>query len=190
MHSRIASTEEYDATATVDGPADRVLVDRKLADFVDEHYDRLLHLARLVCRDPTDAADAVQAGLEQSWRRRRSLRDDERMRPWLDRIIVRAAIRVADRRRSWLRRIFSTEASVNWAEPSATDVHIDATWLSLDAAFERLKPAQRAVVALHLYAGYTVVETAELVQAPVETVRSRLRLARENLRQAVEEADA
>jgi DNA-directed RNA polymerase specialized sigma24 family protein len=37
-------------------------------------------------------------------------------------------------------------------------------------------------VALHLHAGYTVSETAELVGAPIETVRSRLRVAREHLR--------
>jgi DNA-directed RNA polymerase specialized sigma24 family protein len=35
---------------------------------------------------------------------------------------------------------------------------------------------------LHLYAGYSVAETAEIVGAPVETARSRLRLARQRLR--------
>jgi len=44
------------------------------------------------------------------------------------------------------------------------------------------------VIALHLYAGYSVVETAEAVGAPVETVRSRLRLARERMRRQLEEA--
>ena len=52
----------------------------------------------------------------------------------------------------------------------------------LRVAFATLSPEQRAVVALHLYAGYSVLETAALVDAPIETVRSRLRLARERLR--------
>ena len=38
--------------------------DTALAAFVAEHYDRLLGLARIVCRDRADAADAVQTGLE------------------------------------------------------------------------------------------------------------------------------
>ena len=53
---------------------------------------------------------------------------------------------------------------------------------ALRHAFESLPAAQRAVVALHLYLGYSIVETAEMVGAPLETVRSRLRLAREQMR--------
>jgi RNA polymerase sigma-70 factor (ECF subfamily) len=187
MDSRTASSGSRDATATVYGPGHDLAVDRGLAAFVGEHYDRLLRLARLICRDGTDAADAVQTGLEQAWRHRGSLRDGDRLSPWLDRIVVRAAIRVSDRRRSWLRRILSTDTGVAWAEPSRTEFGEDATWLSLDVAFEGLSPEQRAVVALHLHAGYSILETAEIVRAPVETVRSRLRLAREKLRKALEE---
>jgi DNA-directed RNA polymerase specialized sigma24 family protein len=39
-----------------------------------------------------------------------------------------------------------------------------------------------------LYAGYTVQETADIVGAPLETVRSRLRLARERLRTVLGES--
>ena len=74
-----------------------------LADFVAEHYDRLLRLALLVCRDGPDAADAVQAALEQAWRHRDAVRDPSRTRSWLDRIVVREAIHIDRRRRSLLR---------------------------------------------------------------------------------------
>jgi len=40
-----------------------IAADLALETFVVEHYDRLLRLARLICRDATDATDAVQAGL-------------------------------------------------------------------------------------------------------------------------------
>jgi hypothetical protein len=53
--------------------------DAALIDFVTEHYDRLLRLARLICRDTADAADAVQLGLEQAWRKRSALRDETRL---------------------------------------------------------------------------------------------------------------
>jgi DNA-directed RNA polymerase specialized sigma24 family protein len=39
-------------------------------------------------------------------------------------------------------------------------------------------------VVLHLHAGYTVDETAALLGVPRETVRSRLRVARDHLRRA------
>jgi RNA polymerase sigma-70 factor (ECF subfamily) len=155
---------------------------------VTEHYDRLLRLAWLVCRDGVDAADAVQAGLEVAWRQRATLRDAGSLRPWLDRIVVRAAGRTADRRRSWLGRILSPRPDLGWIEPADRGISDRDDLLVLRAALARLSPDHRAVIALHLHAGYSVAETAELVGAPLETVRSRLRVARERLRRDLGEA--
>jgi RNA polymerase sigma-70 factor (ECF subfamily) len=160
-----------------------------LARFVERHYERLMGLARLVNRDASDAADAVQAGLEAAWRNREALRDPERLKPWLDRIVVREAIRIARRRRSWVARLVVLDAPVAWIEPSVDDRGRLSLRNDLASAFATLSPEQRAVVALHLHLGYSVAETAELVDAPIETVRSRLRLARERLRRTLEEGD-
>ncbi len=161
-------------------------MDAALEAFVGEHYARLLRLARLVCRDTTDATDAVQAGLEQAWRYRATLRDDEHRRAWLDRIVVREAIRVSNGRRSWLDRVFGLDTTATWIEPSEESSAQLALRATLRTAFATLSPEQRAVVALHLHAGYSVKETATIVGIPVETARSRLRLARERLRRELE----
>jgi RNA polymerase sigma-70 factor (ECF subfamily) len=161
--------------------------DGAIGAFVAEHYDRLLRLARLICRDSSDAADAVQVGLEQAWRRRATLRDDTLFRPWLDRIIVREAVRISKRRQSRLSRLLSPSARVAWIEPPDPQVSDPSTFLALRTAFLQLSPDQRAVVALHLQLGYTVAETATIVEASHETVRSRLRLARQRLRRELEE---
>jgi RNA polymerase sigma-70 factor, ECF subfamily len=47
---------------------------------------------------------------------------------------------------------------------------------------------QRVIVALHHYAGYSVAEAAALVGIPLETARSRLRLARAHLRRVLDES--
>ena len=93
-------------------------VDRALAAFVAEHYDRLLGLAWVICRHGPDAADAVQRGLEQAWRQRATLRDEARLRPWVDRVVVREAIRLG--RRPWLRRVLSLDSQIGWVEPPRT----------------------------------------------------------------------
>ena len=49
-----------------------------------------------------------------------------------------------------------------------------------------LPPAQAEVLALHCMAGSTIPEIAEATGAPIETVRSRLRLARRALRLRLE----
>ena len=161
-----------------------------LGAFVDEHYDRLLRLAWLVCRDGSDAGDAVQVGLEQAWRARATLRDGTSMRPWIDRIVVREAGRIAKRRRGLVARLFAPRREVGWIESEPADHRIGDRddHMALRAAFGRLSPDQRAVVALHLHAGYSVAETADLVGAPIETVRSRLRIAKEHLRSELGEA--
>jgi RNA polymerase sigma-70 factor (ECF subfamily) len=174
---------EVGQATAVTGPT----ADVALADFVGAHYDRLLRLARLVCDDATDAADAVQTGFEQAWRRRASLRDATRTRPWLDRIVVREAIRISRKRRSWLGRLTHGPAEDRWIELGDPHAEQVPAWTALRAAFAGLSPEQRAVVSLHLHAGYSVAETATLVGAPIETVRSRLRLAKERLRRELEE---
>jgi RNA polymerase sigma factor (sigma-70 family) len=154
-------------------------IDRALGAFVAEHYDRLLRLAWLICRHGPDAADAVQLGLEQAWRQRASLRDEGLLRPWVDRVVVREAIRLG--RRPWLRRVLSLDAQVGWVEPHS-DAADPEEWLTFRAAFARLPADQRAAIALHLHAGYSVVETAAILGAPLETVRTRLRRAKDRLR--------
>ena len=179
------------AAEHADGPppvtATGLVAETSLGHLVETQYPRLLRLARLICRDAADAADAVQIGLEQAWRHRAQLRDDAAAAAWLDRIVVREAVRVARSRRSWLDRIRRIDSEVGWAEPSDPAGEPSADRPALRAAFARLSPEQRAVIALHLHLGHSVAETAELVGAPVETVRSRLRLARERLRRELEE---
>ena len=155
-----------------------------LGAFVDEHYDRLIRLAWLVCRDGSDAGDAVQVGLEQAWKSRAALRDQASLRPWIDRIVVREAGRIAKRRRGLVARLFSPRSEVGWIEVEPRDERLGDRddRIALRAAFGRLSPDHRAVVALHLHEGYSVAETAEIVGAPIETVRSRLRIAKDRLR--------
>jgi RNA polymerase sigma-70 factor, ECF subfamily len=166
----------------------RVRSDAAIAAFVAEHYDRLLRMARLICRDTSDAADAVQVGLELAWRRRSTLRDDARIRPWLDRIVTREAVRISKGRQSWLSRLFTPRPGVTWIEPPDRHASEPPTFVALRAAFERLSPEHRAVVALHMHFGYSVAETALMVGAPEETVRSRLRVAKQRLRHELEES--
>jgi RNA polymerase sigma-70 factor (ECF subfamily) len=162
--------------------------DAAIEAFVTAHYARLTRLAWLVCRDEAEAADAVQAALERAWRKRRELRDPELLRRWLDTIVTREALRGGRRRSMWrLRTRPPTPAAEDGVEPVDREASFAPVWTELRAAFDRLPAEQRAVVALHLYAGHPIADTAAIVQAPVETVRSRLRLAKERLRRELED---
>ncbi|MGZ8822152.1 MAG: RNA polymerase sigma factor [Aeromicrobium sp.] len=163
--------------------------DAAITAFVAEHYERLLRLTRLICRDSSDAADALQVGLEIAWRKRATLRDESHLRQWVDRVVAREAVRISKSRRSWLMRFISPQAEVTWLEPSDPTASQPQAFAALRAAFAKLSPDHRAVVALHLHLGYSVAETASIVGAPHETVRSRLRVATERLRSELEESN-
>ena len=149
----------------------------ELHDFVSEHYGRLIRLAALVTRTVDEAEDAVQAAFERAWRHRASLTDPSRLRPWLDRIVVREAIRGA-------RRPTYTLAMEPQA-PFERDTSHEAA--AVHQALDQLAPGHRGVVVLHLYAGYSVADTAAALNIPIETARSRLRVARERLRHLLAE---
>jgi DNA-directed RNA polymerase specialized sigma24 family protein len=130
--------------------ADAVLSDvgeleAQLTDFFAEHYDRLVRLAALICHSSQSIEDAVQASLEQAWRRRNSLRDAERVRPWLDQIVIREAIRT-NRRPWWARGPRGTHEEAVSVPDRAGAANPD--WVALIAVFKRLPVEQRAAVAL------------------------------------------
>ncbi len=159
----------------------------QLAAFFADHYDRLVRLAALVCHSSASVEDAVQAAMEQAWRRRGTLRDPARIRPWLDQIVVREAIR--QNRPPWWSRFPRPAEHALAAVPDHRASGPDAALMALVAGFRKLPVEQRAVVALHLYEGYSVEETARLTGASVETTRSRLRLARQRLRREMAEEE-
>ena len=158
----------------------------QLADFFGLHYDRLIRLAALVCHADASVEDAVQAAMEQAWRRRHTLRDPDRLRPWLDQIVVRESIRL-NRPPWWTRFTQRIDQTAGSLEPPERRGGVDPAWIALSIAFRALPAEQRAVIALHLYEGYPVDETAELMGASLETTRSRLRLARKRLRRELGE---
>lgn len=159
-------------------------VEIDLDAFIFAHYDRLIRLAVLVCRDAADAEDAVQAGLERAWRGRGGVRQPESLSSWVDRIVVNEAIRIAARRRRWWSRRSELSAG---ASGSAATFDPPDRFTAFRLAYQGLPADQRAAVALHLYAGHSVAMTAEILGTPLETVRSRLRLARKRLRSELEE---
>jgi RNA polymerase sigma-70 factor (ECF subfamily) len=148
-----------------------------LEALVVENYERLLRVAILICRDRTDAEDAVQIALERAWRHGRNLRERDKLPAWLHRIVVREAIRLERRRRGLLSRWLASPREIAVGLPANGDRDLD-----LQSALRDLSVEQRAALVLHHYAGYSVAETAHLLDVPYETARSRLRLARGRLR--------
>jgi RNA polymerase sigma-70 factor (ECF subfamily) len=135
--------------------------------------------------------DVVQESLLGLLRALPSFRGDSSLRRFANRIAVRTAI--ATRRRA-RKRVAHTERLS--AEPHAWLSHEDGDpeggYLSarrealLASLLDELPEAQAEALALRVVLGFSLEETAAATSAPENTVRSRLRLAREALRARIE----
>lgn len=100
------------------------------------------------------------------------------MRPWLGGVAVRVAAeyrRRAYRRREVLKEPLDLVDPGPTPEAALADQRDRALVLE---ALERLDPDQRDVFVLHEIEGYTMPDVAEMIGAPLNTLYSRLRLAR------------
>jgi len=122
-------------------------------------------------REP-DCADAVQEALTRAWQRRSSLRNPEKFKPWLMRILVNTCNDIL-RRQSRQTLLADEELLSQEDTPSAP--------LSVREAIECLKPEWRTVILLHYLEGCSVSEIAQMLQIPQGTVKSRLLYARKRL---------
>ena len=149
--------------------------------------NRLYAAARLILRHDELAADAVQDALLQAWLDLRGLRDPDRFDAWLHRLLVRACYRAARHRRA---REIGEIKLASTGEPMTPDAqHSVAVRDQLDRGFRRLSSEQRAVIVLHHYLGFSLVESAEILAIPLGTIQSRLSRATRAMRAALEADD-
>lgn len=172
-----------------DAVGDDVLVRRHVGgdpdafgELVRRHRDRLWAVALRTLGDPDDAADALQEGLINAFRRAGSYRGDAAVTTWLHRIVVNACI---DRvRRASSRPTVALPESADHPAVTATGGDpADRVSMRLDveAALATLPPEQRAPLVLVDMEGFSVAEVAELLGCPVGTVKSRCARARARL---------
>jgi RNA polymerase sigma-70 factor, ECF subfamily len=151
---------------------------------VTQSIDAMYRVARLILRDYDRASDAVQEALVRCWRDLPQLRDPERFDAWLNRILFRAVMEEARKRRR--DRMALTVVPIG-SHPDASEALADRDELA--RVFGRLSVEHRTMVVLHHYLGMTADQAASTIGIPVGTARSRLHYATEALRAALD-ADA
>lgn len=147
-----------------------------------DHSPSLHRLAWLIVQNSADADEVVQVTFERAFRYRGSFDDGNPLRPWLTRIAVRAATRLARRRR--LEQFVTLGHTGPEALESFEEQSVSA--LMVARALRDLGPRHRSVVALFYLEDLTIDEVASLLHIPRGTVGSRLHEARRRLRVILE----
>jgi RNA polymerase sigma-70 factor, ECF subfamily len=149
--------------------------------------DRLYRLARMIVRDPDLAEDVVQDTLLEAWRSLPGLRDAERFEPWINRLLVRAAIRLSrTRRRQHVTELHVIDADGATRDNTERDLVVRDL---LDRGFDRLPADERALLVLRHYLDLPVAEIADLVGIPEGTVKSRVHRATQRMRALLDADD-
>lgn len=146
------------------------------------HKDRMWAVALRTVRDPEIAADAVQDGFINAFRRAGSFRGDAAVTTWLHRIVVNASL---DR----VRRIKPT-ADIADHDPVEPRDHHRSVEVRLDVreALEQLPEGQRMALVLVDMHGMSVAEAAQLLEVAEGTVKSRCARGRAAMAQLLEPA--
>lgn len=149
------------------------------ARIVSAYHGDLVRVAYVVAGDRQTAEDAAQAAWSIAWRKLGSLRDPERLRPWLVSVVANEARQLV---RSRNRRTVA-EIKVTPPDDAAGDPSVMADRLDFVDAFRRLKPDDRSLLALRYVAGLDSAEIGALVGMSPSGVRGRLSRLLERLRE-------
>ena len=164
-----------------------------LALFYDRWSQRVHDLAFWILKDADEAEDVVEETFWQAWRT--ASRYDARRgaaSTWLMMIArSRALDRLRARRRQadWTATPATTNALLDQAmKPEAADARSESADRSVTvaAALSSLPAEQRQAVELAFFGGLSHSEIAAQVAEPLGTVKTRIRLALQKLRQRLE----
>ena len=160
--------------------------------FYDRFAPLLYPLIVRIVRDRSDAADVLQDVFWESWQGA-STYDSTRGTPeaWM---LMRARTRAIDRVRAVRRRGETFAPPLDKAVSASPEPTVADTAERVEdrgvirTALEALPPAQREPIELAYYAGLTQTEIAERLRQPLGTIKTRIRLGLERLRDVVRRA--
>lgn len=147
---------------------------------VMEHQAALYRTARSLLSNPQDAEDAVQQAICAAFAHREQLREPEKFKAWLLRILVNTCYEQLRRQRR------TVELSA--VEDTLTAPGQDPTEsISLWQAVLALPEPMRYVVTLFYYEDCTIAQTAQILNLSQGAVKTRLSRARDQLRKILTE---
>ena len=167
MANNVTATEAIGAATVTAAAAGDVLA---LEQIIARHHRDLARVCVVICGGDADLAeDAAQAAWTIAWRKIGDLRDPDRLRPWLVAIAANEARRMARTHRGRVVEVPIANAEAVHGDPAPSAASLD-----LRLALQRLKPEDRAILALRHVAGLDSGEIGRIVGMSASGVRTRM----------------
>jgi RNA polymerase sigma-70 factor (ECF subfamily) len=161
------------------------------AQLYDRHASRVYGLAVRILGETMAAEEVTQDTFMKLWTRAKSFSPDKgTLVTWLLTIARRTAldrVRLEDRRPDFGNPV---DPELAWKYHPDPDTETDETrWRSLFFALHELPLEQRQTIELSYYQGLSQSQIADYLDVPVGTIKTRMRLGMEKLRQIWTAAD-
>ena len=151
------------------------------ARIVLAHHGDMTRVCYVICGDLDLADEAVQAAWPIVWKKLSTLKDPERLRPWLVSVAANEARQLLRHRRRRTVVELSVSPGSDRARETADPAGRTAD-LDLINALARLDPDDRALLALRYVAGFDSTELARATGRSASGTRARLARLLERLR--------
>ena len=158
--------------------------------------EHLMRVAYRITDDTHRAEDLVQDVLVKLYPRRKELRQIDKLRPWLARVMYRQYVDDIRRyARSPVKLLGDDEttegdpySAYSGREPAPDAVlEQDEELARVQQVWSELNDDQRTVLGLHDVEGYTLQELVDILDTPLGTLKSRLHRARVRLRELLQQ---
>ncbi|WP_238005256.1 sigma-70 family RNA polymerase sigma factor [Dactylosporangium sp. AC04546] len=172
------------ASSTADQPDDELVSraaagDRRAFDALARRHQARMHaICRRVTANEHDALDALQNALTTAWQRISTFDGRSQIGTWFYRVATNAAIDEVRRRRrrpDLVDDLPAVPAPMAAVEDAVTDR------LAVIRAMSQLPVQFRNAVALREFWGFSYREIAEILDVPIDTVKSQISRGRQGL---------
>lgn len=173
--------------------------DAIFAELIGPSQERVYRLALRITRNTEDAEDVQQETLLKVHRKLGQFEGRSRFTTWISRIAINEALMCLRKRRSAV--YMPLEETIQPAEESVASAEFQSPLEGPEAAYSRkelrellqravakLRPAYRVVFLLRAVEQLSTSETAKILQISASAVKARMRRARSELRDWLEEA--
>lgn len=152
--------------------------------FCQYEYPRIVGILTLYCRDQAVAEELAQEALARAWGRWDKVSKLDSPQGWLYRVSINLA-------NDFLRRrLAERRARARMDDPQQRSPEPTPDVIAVRDAVASLGKRQRTVIVLHHFLDLSLPEIAEVMDAPLSTVKSLARRGRLRLRELLDESNA
>ncbi|MEQ8234392.1 MAG: RNA polymerase sigma factor [Gammaproteobacteria bacterium] len=153
-----------------------------------EFYPRLFDFVMRIVGSPVDVEEIINDTMLVVWNKSDEFAARSKVSTWIFGIAYKKALKRLKGNRRLAERELNLECEDVDARDPADTISDRALLEAIRGAVGRLPLAQRSIVHLAFFYGYTYAEIAEIVDCPVNTVKTRMFYARERLRPVLDKA--